>query len=153
MPFVRQADPSNTGNITQTASVDITLSPTTAVINATNMKPGDSVTGVINVSNIGTVDVYYFISADWTAGGSTQPSMAALLAHKLSVSVEAGSPATSLYTGTLAGLVNQPASPGRQLTLSTGNENVTITITLPSNAGSLYQNIEVSTDFVFVAQS
>jgi len=153
MAFNVQADPSNTANITQTASVDITLSPATAVINATNMKPGDSVTGVINVSNTGTVDVYYFVSADWKAGGTTQPSMATLLANKLTVSVDAGSPATSLYTGTLAGLINQPASPGRQLTLATGNENVSITVTLPSNAGSIYQNIQVSTDFVFVAQA
>ncbi|MDI3534927.1 MAG: hypothetical protein PWQ82_1292 [Thermosediminibacterales bacterium] len=147
--FTAVADPAVTDNSLDSANVDITVSPTSGVISESNMLPGDSTQGVVNVSNTGDVDCYYFISADWKAGGTTTASKAALLANKLAVSVSSG--ATSLYTGTLANLIDKPDSPGRQLTLATGNEDVTISISLPSTAGSIYQNIDVDVDFLFVA--
>lgn len=147
--FTAAADPQLTNNTLSTGTVNISISPTTGVIAATNLIPGDSASGVVNVSNTGTVDCYYFISADWSAGGTTTPSKAVLLANKLAVSVSTG--ATSLYTGTLAGLIDQPASPGRFLPLTTGNEDVDIQISLPSDTSSLYAGIDLNVTFAFAA--
>lgn len=146
MAFTAQATIS--GNSTTNASVDITLSPTTAIISATNLKPGDSATGTLNVSNTGSLDAYYFISADWSPN-SYSNSLTAILANTLNVSVVVGG--TALYTGTMNNLIDRPDSPGRQLTLTTGNENVDFTIALPSDAGNLVKALDINVDFVFVA--
>jgi hypothetical protein len=149
MPFTAQA--SNTVNVTGTASVDIVVSPTSAIVNATNMTPGQSVSGTLNVSNTGTVDEYYFITGRWTPGGTSTNIQATRLASALDVSVTVG--ATVLYAGPLYNLIDQPPSPGRQLTLATGNENVAFQFILPSTATRDLLNIDLTTDLVFVATS
>lgn len=150
LTFTAQADPSNTGNVAQAGTVSITLSPTTAVITMSPMLPGDSATGVINVSNTGTVDCFYTLSADWAAATGTTSRLATVLANKLNASVAVG--ATSLFTGKLVDLRDQP-SPARALTLATGNEDVSITLALPSGTGNIVQGVGLNVDFVFVASS
>jgi len=143
---------SSTNNTTSTANVSIVVSPDTAVISETSMLPGDSASGVVNVSNVGDVDLYYYVTADWKESGTSSPRLVNILANTLNVSVDAGSPATTIYAGTMAGLIDQPDSPGRALTMSTGNENVTFTVILPSSAGNILQNLDMTVDFVFVSQ-
>ena len=135
-------------NSTSNASVDIDVSPASAIITATNLIPGDNVVGTTNVSNTGSVDMYYSISADWSAD-SYSDKLTAILANTLNVSVSTGG--TNLYDGPLAGLIDQPASPGRQLTLVTDNEDVEFNISLPLTAGSLVQALDINIDFIFVA--
>lgn len=143
---------SSTGSTLQTANVAIAVSPASGVLSVTAMLPGDSATAVINVSNTGDVDEYYFVSADWKASPGTTTSHAALLADNLNVSVSA-SPGGSIYTGKLSGLIDRPDSPGQALALTTGNEDVTFTFYLPSTAGNVVGNIDMTLDFVFVATS
>lgn len=150
MAFTAQT--SVTTNSTTNASVGIEVSPSSAIITATNLLPGSTSSGTTNVSNTGSVDEYYFISADWSAN-SFSNSLTTILANTLNVSVTAGSPGTSLYTGTLAGLIDKPASPGRALTQATGNEDVQFTIALPSTAGTLVNALDLNVDFIFVASS
>jgi hypothetical protein len=146
MPFTAQA--SNTANTTATANVGIVISPTSAVINATNMTPGQSVSGTINVSNTGTVDEFYFITGQWSPTGTSTRTQATRLASGLNVSVTVG--LTVLYAGSLYSLIDQPPA-GRPLALLTGNENVGFQFTLPSTATRDLMNIDLSTDLVFVA--
>ncbi|CAB1127830.1 conserved protein of unknown function [Candidatus Hydrogenisulfobacillus filiaventi] len=155
MAFLFQVvDPS--GNVIDTATASLAVSPTTAIITATNLVPGSTVIGTVNVSNTAGVDEFYQITANWSPSGSTVNSAAARLVNELVVSVTAGSPsatATPLFTGSLYGLVDQPASPGQALPLSVGNENVQFQITLPANATSVFQGIDVGFDIVFVASA
>lgn len=141
---------SSTGSTLQTETVSIEVSPASGVITAT-MLPGDSVSGTINVSNTGTVDEYYFVTADWKAADDTTPSLAALLAHNLNVSVAVG--VTDLFAGKLEDLIDRPDSPGRELTLETASEDVSFNFTLPADAGNAVQDIDLAIDFVFVATS
>jgi len=150
VPFIYTA--SSTGNILQTGNVSIEVSPASGVLSATSLLPGNSVSAVINVSNTGDVDEYYFVSADWKASPGTTPSQAALLAANLNVSVSA-SPGGSIYTGPLSGLIDRPDSPGQALPLATGNQDVTFTFTLPSDVGNIVENVDITLDFVFVATS
>ncbi|MTI96414.1 MAG: hypothetical protein FH749_13225 [Firmicutes bacterium] len=129
-------------------TIAITVSPETGLFDVEDMVPGDSDAADVTVTNIGDVDCLYYISADWHAGDETSARMAALLANKLEVSVEVDT--ESLYTGTLAGLIDQPEA-GRELSLATESEDVTFTITLPADTGSLYQDINVDFDIIFVA--
>jgi hypothetical protein len=150
MPFIYTA--SSTESTLQTANVAIEVSPASGVLSATSLLPGDSVSAVINVSNTGDVDEYYFVSADWKASPGTTTSHAALLAANLNVSVSA-SPGGDIYTGSLSGLIDKPESPGQQLTLATGNQDVTFTFTLPSDVGNIVEGVDITLDFVFVATS
>ncbi|MDN5330972.1 MAG: hypothetical protein PWP45_197 [Tepidanaerobacteraceae bacterium] len=141
---------SSTGSTLQTGNISIVVSPNSGVLSATNMMPGDTVEAVINVSNTGDVDEYYFVTADWKPSGTTTASLAALLADSLTVSVSA-SPGSVIYTGKLSGLIDQPPSPGHALTLATGNEDVTFTFHLPDTVGNAVQDTDITLDFVFVA--
>ncbi len=140
----------STNGILDTADVSIVVSPSSGVINTTNMLPGQSVQGIINVSNTGTVDETYYVTAAWKGGGTTTDHRAAILAEYLNVSVTA-SPGTSIFTGTLNALIDQPASPGQALALTTGNEDVTFVFTLPATVSTVVNNIDLAIDFVFVA--
>lgn len=150
MAFTAQS--TNEDNLTTSASVDITLSPTTAIIDEENMTSGDSVTGTLNVSNTGTVDEYYFVSADWTPRTKTA-SLTTIFANTLSVSVVAdpGGADEVLFAGVLNDLIDRPDSPGRELTLDTEEEDVDFTITLPEDSSNLVQSLDIDVDFVFVA--
>jgi hypothetical protein len=148
MPFTYSANSEN-GTL-DTADVGIVVSPSSGIISTSNMLPGDSVQGVINVANTGTVNEYYYVTAAWKGGAATTDHKAAILAEYLNVSVTA-SPGTSIFTGSLKALIDQPASPGQALALTTGNEDVTFAFNLPSTVSTVVNNIDLSIDFVFVA--
>lgn len=143
---------SSTNNTLDSADVSIVVSPASGVINTTTLVPGQTVQGLINVSNTGNVDEHYYVTAAWKPGGTTSDHKAALLAEYLNVSVTA-SPSTSLFTGKLTELIDQPSSPGRALTQATGNEDVIFSFNLPSTVSPVVNNIDLSIDFVFVASS
>lgn len=153
--FTFTAEASPTGGATlSTGTVNISVSPAAEVLNITAMKPGDTGSGIVNVSNTGDADAYYFVSADWGAAGSTSSRMATILANRLLVSVVAGPENTTpglLFSGLLKDLLDRPDSPGRELSLVQGNENVEFTFILPNDVSNIAQNIDIDMDFVFVA--
>lgn len=150
--FTAEASPTAFASAS-TAIVDITVSPAESIFNITAMKPGDSDSGRVNVSNTSDIDVFYFVSADWKAAGTTTARMATILANRLLVSVVADPDGANvlLFGGVLKDLLDRPDSPGRELTLATGNEDVEFTFALPADASNIAQNIDITTDFVFVA--
>jgi hypothetical protein len=136
------------GNTLTTASPIIDVMPASAVITATNLIPGAAAAGDLVVSNVGGVDVFYTLTADWFPTGSTTYSAATRLANELIVSVTTGT--TDLFTGALAGLVDQPASPGQALTVATGFNSVHVEVLLPLSAEPSYEGIDLGFDLVFV---
>lgn len=151
--FSAEASPT-ASSTTSTATVGISVSPTGAVLTISAMKPGDSESGTVNVSNTGDIDLFYFVSADWKAAGETTARMATILANRLFVSVVASPEAAEpslLFSGLLKDLLDRPDSPGRELPLTKGNENVEFTFILPEDVSNIAQNIDINTDFVFVA--
>lgn len=101
------------------------------------------------MENTSPVDVVYFVSADWSGAN---PQDARLLAERLEITVTAdptGTPAV-LYTGSLAGLIQQPPA-GRSLATAT-DEDVEFELSLPdANATDLIQGMSIDFDLVFVA--
>ena len=144
-----------TGNTASTATVSLYVSPTSAIITASNMTPGQSVSGIVYVSNTGTVDEYWQTTINWSPTGSTSTAAATRLADELHVSVTAGSPTatTPVFAGTLYSLIDQPGSPGQPLPLSLGTENVQFAVSLPASATAPYEGIDMGFDIVFVALS
>jgi len=151
MPFTFQA--LNEDNTVGIAQISITIDPTAAIFTETGWSGGDSATERINISNDDPdVDVNYFVSADWYASLGGTPQDARLLAERLEMEVTADPDDTpeQLYTGALAGLIQQPPA-GRPLAAGT-NEDVEFVLSLPdANATDLIQGMSIEFDIVFVA--
>jgi hypothetical protein len=131
----------------------VSLSVTGEPLEVANMKPGDSVGTTLTIANDGSIDVLYYLSADWTEEGTTSARMATILANRLMVTVTAdpGDDEVELYDGTLAGLLDRPPA-GRALAVENGSEDVLIEIELPAAAGNIVQGLSIAVDFVFVAE-
>ncbi len=139
------------GSTAETGGVSLSVTGDPLAIE--DMKPGDSADTTLTVANDGTIDVLYYLSADWGKGGSTTSRMATILANRLMVTVTADpeESAVVFYTGSLAGLLDQPAT-GRALAAENGTEDILIAIELPADATNIVQNLSIAVDFVFVAE-
>ncbi|NLM22143.1 MAG: hypothetical protein GX207_10445 [Peptococcaceae bacterium] len=149
MPFTVSVNQDN--NTFGTADVALTLSPTDALFSPANLVPGESLgSPLLNVSNSGTTDSYYFIFADWSPGGTTTPPQAQVLADRLNLTITV-SPATELYNGSIADLKEQP--PGGRLLEFEGEEDLIFVVSLPQSSNNLVEGLDLEVDLVFVAQS
>ncbi len=141
------------GSSAETSSVS--LSVTGDPLIAENMKPGDSDDTTLTVTNEGTVDVLYYLSADWSGKNTTASRMATILANRLMITVIADpdDAKVELYAGTLAGLLDQPSN-GRALAFAetNGSEDLSIEIELPVDVSNIVQGLSIAVDFVFVAE-
>src|SRR5947208_2531218 len=72
-----------TGNTFSTGNVDISTSPTSALVTFSAMTPGDKVTAPLTVTNAGSMDLRYAMST--TISGSTTLSDGLTLQVKSSV--------------------------------------------------------------------
>ncbi|NLZ38556.1 MAG: hypothetical protein GX893_02990 [Firmicutes bacterium] len=150
MPFTISSI--NQGNELGTANVEITV-PETPIFAETDLIPGESVGPEdLEVSNNGTATARYYIFADWRPGTGTSPAGAQILADRLNIQIEDDDPdnPTVLYTGPISGLIEQPDT-GRELAAQS-SETLKITVSLPSEAGNLTQNLAIEVDLVFVGQ-
>ncbi len=153
MPVSLRSRNNTVSNAGDSVWVDIEVSPVKMVIHEENMVPGQSVSGVVTVKNTGTVDVYYFISASWYAGGFSTPVQATKLASYFDVTVSVPDIQWGgiLYTGNLINLIDQPGDSGRLLTLEQMEDEVTFTFTLHPDTGASLMGITLITDLIFVA--
>lgn len=141
----------NANNSAGTADVALTLSPTTALFSPANLVPGQYVgSPELAVANSGDVDQFYYIFADWKAGGTTTGPEAQLLADRMNIWIQA-SPSTIIYDGAISGLSNQPAS-GRLL-ISPQDDLLKFVVRLPSTVGTIVQDLDLDVDLVFIAQA
>jgi hypothetical protein len=148
MPFTISI--TSSGSSAGTGDVALTLSPTTALFSPANLVPGESLgSPQLSVTNDGAVDAYYFIFADWSAGGTTSAAQAQILADRLNIAINQD--ATELYNGPVSGLVEQPA--GGRILPSTDEEVLTFVVSLPDNSGSIVQDLDLNVDLVFVSQA
>ena len=147
-----------TGNTFSTGSVDISTSPTSALVTFSAMVPGDTVTAPLTVSNAGTLQLRYAMST--SISGSTTLSDGLELQVKSGVTTCTtagfGTDGTSLYNSTLtAGAIGSSAQGGqagdRTLNAS-ANEVLCFQVRLPSNAGTGLQGLSTTATFTFAAE-
>ncbi len=119
----------------------------TAFISGANWAPGSTVTETIDVSNLGSLDFKYKVSASRVAEADTQDEAdSTYLYDKLEVVVSDGD--GELYNGSLSGLIDVLCDAG----LASGaSETLTITVTLPTDADNTYQGIGTTIQFTFDA--
>lgn len=118
--FTSQATSAN--NIFETGTLEIGLGENASgFINASNWQPGDSTTANLAVSNTGSLELKYRISAAMAAGGD------AALYNELMISIFKGE--QQLYSGLLKDMA--PVLPGN---IAVGeSDNLTFTVSLPDS--------------------
>ena len=115
----------NTGNSFAAGTVDITVGATGVIVGAANMAPGDTRTGSFTVTNAGSLELRFDVSAA-TAGalfGGLTPAVVGGLTDDQNIVLAPGASAT-----------------------------VTFTVALPIGAGNTYQGAAGTVDFTIAAE-
>ena len=151
-----------TANTFSNGTVKLGVSPASAAVTLTNMAPGDTVTGSINISNTGTLAERYAVLS------TTDTTDANFLAAQLVMTVKSGvttcttagfgATGTIVYgpgvlgstTGTKAvGDSAQGAQAGDRVLASAASESLCVQVMLPTATGNTYQNKATTATFTF----
>jgi len=150
------------GNTFSTGTVDITTSPTTALVTFSAMAPGDQVTAPITVTNAGTLQLRYAVTSTTTED---------VLAAELDLTIKSGvttctnggfgTDGTVVYAaadlGSMAGVnvVGDPAQgaqAGDRTLNASANEILCFNVSLPTSATNAAQGLTTTATFAFEAE-
>lgn len=152
------------GNVFTTGSVDLTASPATAVVTASNMAPGDTVTAPLTVNNAGTLAYRYSLLSTVTA---STPDLAAQLDFTVKVGVTTCTTAGFAATGTVLygpsdlgstagtkifGDAATGAQTGDRTLNASSSEVLCLQVSLPSATGNTYQTKTTTATLRFDAE-
>lgn len=156
-------DAENVGsNIFSTGTLDISTSPSTAIVSFSAMAPGDTVTAPVTVSNAGSMQMRYAIRSTTTED---------FLAAQLDLTIKTGVTTcnnggfsvdgTSIYGAGDAGntsglnLVGNPSQgihAGDRTLDAASNEILCIQVSLPTSTGNSYQGLTTTATLEFLAE-
>ncbi len=152
-------------NAFTTSSIDITTTPTTALVSFSGMMPGDSVTDDLVVTNAaGSAALRYAVSSAATNTDSKGLKDQLVLVVKTADVTTPGTPCdnfdgTQLYTGDLdstAGKVVGDSTQGGQAgdrSLAVGaSETLCFRVSLPLSTGNAYEQAATTATFTFDAE-
>ena len=145
-------------NTFSTGSVDISSSPSSALVALSSMAPGDQVTATLTISNGGTLDLRYALTT--SISGSTALSDGLTLGIKSGVTTcsNAGfsTDGTSLYSGSLTsgalGSTAQGAQSGDRSLTTGSSETLCFQVSLPSSASNSLQSLSTTATFTLTAE-
>lgn len=148
------------GGTFTSGSVDLNASPASAAIVMSNMAPGDTTYGTINVQNSGT------LQHRWSATTTVSGTGAATLGKGLVATVKTGvtdcsaagfaATGTQIFTGILdtvaIGNPTQGQQAGDRLLAAAASENLCISVNLPLAAANTVQGQNITSTFNFSAE-
>ena len=141
------------GNAFTTGTIALGLSPTTALLTASALMPGDNVNGTLAVSNAGTAQLRYAMSSSSTnSDGKGLAAQMTLTIKTLGTSC-ATFDGTTIYSGSLSaaafGSNAQGAQAGDRSLAASASETLCFRASLPLSSGNGYQNATTTTTFTF----
>ncbi|MDQ3938045.1 MAG: CalY family protein [Chloroflexota bacterium] len=144
------------GNGFTTGTIDVSTSPSSAVLTAGAMMPGDSVNGSLVVTNNGSAQLRYALSTSAANGDGKGLREVISLTIKSEGASCATFNGTTLYAGVLAGGAFGNSTPGGQLgdrALNAGtSETLCFRAELPTATGNEYQGATTTATFTFDAE-
>ena len=153
------------GNTFTTGTVDISTSPTSALVTFSGMAPGDQVVNPITVTNAGTLQLRYAVTST-----TTENTLAAQLDMTIwdeneeadgGTTCNATAPATVLYApadlGSTGGtnVIGNPAQgsqAGDRTLNAAASEVLCVKVSLPSSTGNTFQGLTSTATFAFQAE-
>jgi Camelysin metallo-endopeptidase len=149
----------NGSNDFTTGTIDIALSPASAVLAASNMMPGDSANGTLTVQNNGTGTLRYAMTAAATNadGKGLRDQLGLVVKTKDTDTAGCGNfNGAQLYSGTLAAAFFGDPTTGDQgadRTLAgAASEVLCFRTTLPLSTGNAFQAAATTATFTFSAE-
>jgi hypothetical protein len=145
-------------NAFSTGNVDISSSPTSALVSFSGMAPGDKVTAPITIANAGTLQLRYAMTT--SISGSTTLSDGLTLTVKSGVTTCSnagfGTDGSQVYTGSVtAGAIGdtaQGSQAGDRTLNASANEALCFQVQLPTSATSSLQSLSATATFTFGAE-
>jgi spore coat-associated protein N len=144
------ASAANPGNVFTTGTLTIANTPATALLTAGSLKPGDTATGTVDITNTGS------LAGDFALKTANTTGDAALLAQMDLVVLDCGAwtvtppscaSAPSVYTGKISALTN--ASLGNYA--GAIKHRYQFTATLPGTTDNTFQGKSATVDFTWSA--
>jgi hypothetical protein len=143
------------GNTFSTGTLDISTSPTSALVTYSGMAPGDKVTAPITVSNAGSMQLRYAMST--SISGSTTLSDGLTLTIKSGVTTCSNggfaADGTQVYSGSVTagaiGSAAQGAQAGDRTLNSSASEVLCFQVQLPTAATNSLQSLSATATFTF----
>ena len=147
-----------TGNTFSTGSVDLSATPTTALVTFSGMVPGDKVTAPLTVQNAGTMQMRYAMSTGITGSSTLSDGLELQVKSGVTTCSNAAFDAdgTSLYNSSLTngaiGSSSQGAQAGDRTLNASAGEVLCFQVRLPSGAASALQGLSTTATFTFAAE-
>ncbi len=145
-------------NAFTTGTIDISTSPTSALLTASAMMPGDTASGTLVVSNAGTAQLRYSMTSSSTNTDSKGLRDVITLTIKTLGTSCAAFDGTSLYSGVLGastaafGDPTAGAQSGDRTLAGGATETLCFRAQLPIGTGNAYQNATTTATFTFDAE-
>ncbi len=149
-------------NVFSTGTVDISTSPTTALVTFSDMAPGDQVTNPITVSNAGSLELRYAVTST-----TTEDTLAAQLDLTIKTGVTTCTNAgfdtdgaviygpDDLGSTTGADVIGDPTQgddTGDRTLAASANETLCFNVELPPATGDAFQGLTTTATFAFAAE-
>ena len=145
------ASAANPGNVFATGSLTIGNTPSTALFNATGMKPGDDATGTVDIQNTGT------LSGDFELATANASGDTSLLGELDTVVDDCGAwsggtpPVCSSPSHVFTGKLNALTGSSLGTYAASAKHRYEITVTLPSSTSDSFQGKNAQVDFAWSA--
>jgi hypothetical protein len=144
------------GNAFTTGSISLSASPTSALLTASALMPGDTVNGTLVMSNPGTAQLRYAMTASATNADGLGLATQLSLAIRTQGTSCAAFDGTLLYSGAIGSAAFGSSTAGAQAgdrTLSGAtSETLCFRASLPIATGNGYQNASTTATFTFDAE-
>jgi spore coat-associated protein N len=144
------ASAANPGNVFTTGTLTIGNTPGTALLTAGTMKPGDTTSGTVDITNTGSLAGDFVLKTANTTGYAAllaQMDLVVLDCGAWTVSAPTCASGTTVYTGKISALSN--ASLGNYA--GAIKHRYKFTTTLPASTDDTYQGKTASVDFAWSA--
>ena len=144
------ASAANPGNAFSTGTLVIANSPSTALLSLSGMKPGDTGSSTVDITNTGSLAGDFVLKTANATGSATllgQMQLTVLDCGAWTTAAPNCSSGTSVYSGTVSGLTNS----------SLGNyaggikHRYKFTATLPASTNDTFQGLTAGVDFAWSA--
>ncbi len=145
-----------TGNAFTAGTIDISTTPTSALLTLDPIMPGDTVNGSLVVSNAGTADLRYAMTSSSTDADNLHLAAQMTLEVRTLGASCAAFDGTVVYSGTLAsaafGDVTAGAQSGDRGLLAATSETLCFRAALDIATGNSFQGAVTATTFTFSAE-
>jgi spore coat-associated protein N len=145
------ATAANPGNVFATGSLSIANTPSTALFNATGLKPGDHANGTVDIQNTGTLSGAFQLATANPTGDTTLLAQLDVVVDDCGTFSGATPPSCSSPSNAYTGKVNALTGASLGTYAASAKHRYQFTVTLPSNTDDSFQGKSAQVDFAWSA--